>query len=286
MAGFRTELLGLPDGRWDLLIPNTYLTVKEILSLRKAPPPPNGLRSATHLAAIIGAKRARTILSTAKIKCEIDEHGNRACVWNGCNKFSTNGTPLCDAHWGDGAMLGNAFRNPKLKDLYHKLAASPVRGQLDNEQAVMRVMLAQLLERIDEHDSPPMDLIAQITILCEKIANTTERMSKLNVITPEQIERVLDSVCTIMMKYVPQESIAPAISEVKNLTVTNAKTCDIPYVPGDSITIEHGNTNIVPRRRHGDINAHDRRSKYCIRRYYHTEPGGVGRRVIECCSII
>ena len=131
-------------------------------------------------------------------------------------------------------MFGNVFKNQQLRDLYHQLHTSPSRGQLDAEQAVMRMMLAQMLERLDTTKGIPLDFIAQVTVMCEKISGVTEKMAKLNVITPEQVDRLLEQITTIFVKYVPEESLDGALEEIKALKI-GGKIANIEYEPGDRV---------------------------------------------------
>jgi hypothetical protein len=151
--------------------------------------------------------------------------------------------------------MSNVFKNKKLQDTYDALMTNPTRMQLDSEQAIMRLMLAQVLERLDADRGIPMDMIAAVTTMCEKITGVTEKIAKLNEVTPETINRLLDGVADILVKYVPQEHIEAATNEVGALT-NIGKQCNIPYDNGDKVLDHTIQTTSNPDETNGAVSVH------------------------------
>jgi seryl-tRNA synthetase len=145
-------------------------------------------------------------------------------------------------------MLSNFFRSEELRDSYDKLMNMPQRMQLDSEQAMMRLMLMQLVKKIDSKKDVPIDLIAAITTMCEKISSITEKMSKMNEITPETIDRILNAVVDILVDYVPADKLEEATDKVQMLTQTK-RVCSIPFEPGDTLKLVNGKSELITAER-------------------------------------
>lgn len=131
-------------------------------------------------------------------------------------------------------MLGNFFRNAKLRETYEHMLTSPHKMQLDSELAMMRLMLAELVKKLD-HNEVPFELIVSTTTMCEKIGNMVEKMSKVSALTPEAVDRMFEAVINIIAEHVPAEKLSTIADQIQKVQDTQSKVCNIPYEPGNVV---------------------------------------------------
>jgi hypothetical protein len=234
MPELETELMG---GDWvDLL--KGKLASDEYLNLQNIPN--TNILSAIVLVLACGKTRARAHLANLRneygIMPEINEDGERRCCFisdkgKRCVHYAK--IPVCEKHTEYAMTYSNFLQSPGLRKSYESLLKDPQRMQLDAEQAVMRLMLTEVLKKIDE-GSVPLELVSGITVLCEKISQVTERAAKISAITPEMVEKMLDQVVVILEKYVPPDKLSAAADEIDNIKPRQIIS-NIEYVPGDKI---------------------------------------------------
>lgn len=221
---------------WDILLKNV-LTVAELEAISSLPKTP--ILSAIKLSTAIGVQRARRVIKLNGIYPEIDLYGQRRCCWipeeTGirCNNYAS--IPACDEHFSEVSMLSQHFRSKTLRDSYEKLLTSKHKMHLDSEVAMMRTMLGVLIGKMNEN-TVNVEQIASVTHLCEKIAAVVDKMSKLNSITPEVIDKMLSQVTDIVARYVPADRLASAAAELATIS-PQVSACDIEFLPGDSTNI-------------------------------------------------
>jgi hypothetical protein len=94
-------------------------------------------------------------------------------------------------------------------------------------------MLFALTRKV-QGDDIPFDILAAITALCDKIGGNVERMSKINTITPEVVERLLDKIVDIMGDYVDADRLVECSERIMAVSVLEPVSV-IPYEPGDEV---------------------------------------------------
>jgi hypothetical protein len=201
------------------------------------------LLSAIQLGVAVGNVRANELMwniyERTGVLPEVDYKGRRRCV--AINKYNQRCTTYsnsltCKKHLKKVNMYTNLFSDPSLQERYEAILRSPTKIQLDAEQAMMRLMLSEIVMKVNTGQIP-IDLIAQVTILCEKISQITEKMSKMNEITPETIEKIFSGVTDIIAKYVPAQYLETVASEIEKLQPKTRPVENIPFTPGDTIKI-------------------------------------------------
>lgn len=229
--GVTTTLAG---GRWEDIIPER-LDRADIDKLKAIYQPK--ILSVLVLKTALGTNKAKFV--SLGIDYEVDINGNRRCVWeeNGkrCRQYDKQ--PLCERHIKMAIGIGNFIASTQLRDVYNKLMTSPQRMQCDSELAMMRLMLIEITKKIRPDGDTPLELIAAITTMSEKITTTVERISKMQAITPEHIEKMQEAVITIMAEYIPPEKLEEVASKIAGM-MTTREVVNIPYEPGDKIMVD------------------------------------------------
>lgn len=128
------------------------------------------------------------------------------------------------------------FKSQKLKEQFLTFMNAPNKMQLNGELSMLRVMLVQLIQRSDQ-EVLPIQHIEAITVLCEKIMNMTVNMSKLNQLTPEVVDNILNKAVDVLAKYLPPELLVEAAKEIQALATVDP-TAESPIEPGNFITID------------------------------------------------
>lgn len=108
--------------------------------------------------------------------------------------------------------------------------------QLTNELAMLRVMMVQMIQRSDS-DRMSTESIVCITQLCEKIMTMSSTMSKLNQLTPEVVDNILNKAVDILAEYVPPERLVEAAQKIQALALVDP-SASTPIDPGNLIEIE------------------------------------------------
>jgi hypothetical protein len=216
------------------------LTVEQAEMLKAMPE--TQLSSMVPLALAAGKEKAREIQPLLPFNPEINVDGLRRCVYvdqDGCRceEYGTKDIPVCRKHKAKAASLGTYFRSPKLRETYEAFANSPSKMKFDGELSLMRTMLASLLEKIND-DNLNMEVIGAVTAMCEKITVATERMAKLEKITPEQLNVLMTRMVEVASKYVPADKLDEFAKDVEQIDLDkqDLKTVNgLPYAPGNNI---------------------------------------------------
>jgi len=214
------------------------LTTEEIATLRAIPAPK--LSSMIPIAVAAGKAKAKEIQSNLTFDPEIDVSGHRRCVYvsvNGdrCTNYGTKDLPVCSKHKSKAASLGTYFRSPKLRETYEAFNNSPVKMHCDGELALMRTMLSALLEKIND-DNINLEVIGAVTAMCEKITTTVDRMSKLEKITPEQLNNLMIRMVDVAAKYIDPEKLELFAKDVEDMKIGGNKVvANYDFIPGEVI---------------------------------------------------
>lgn len=222
----------LVHGDWSEVLKD-FLTPIELYALSKFPK--TSVLSAPLLEEAIGASRARKVIRESGILPEINTNGERRCTYvlNGkrCKKY--NNIPVCDTHFDRACMLSNHFKSASLRKEYERLMNSPYKMHLDSELAMMRLMLGVLVGKIND-GGVSMEHVVAITQMSEKIAGVVDKMSKMNAVTPETVDKLMNGVVQIIAQYVPADQLPQISAEIAKIN-PKVNSCDVPYEPGDKI---------------------------------------------------
>jgi hypothetical protein len=225
---------------WHNLL-GSMLTDEEKIQLDKAPD--TAILSCLKLANVIGKVRAKELVALSGACAEIDFSGGRRCVMvidnKRCKRYNT--LPCCEDHYGDAMSLSPAvFKNQDLRNAYLRQLQNPRKIQLDTEVALMRTMMELMLKKVSaDTGNMPLELIGAITAMCEKTSVVVEKMSKLNAITPEKIDEMMDRVVEIISEYLPHDKLRECAEKLKMVQIS-APGCEIGYNPGDQVTMMLG----------------------------------------------
>lgn len=148
-------------------------------------------------------------------------------------KYTLNG--MCGSHMGTVANFTKHFRSQKLRDQFTQFMGDPHKLRLTGELSLLRVMLVQMVSRT-ESEVLPIQHIEAITVLCEKIMTMSVNMSKLNQLTPEVVDNILNRAIDVLAKYLPPDRLVDAAKEIQALALVDP-TADSPIDPGNYITI-------------------------------------------------
>lgn len=197
------------------------------------------IASAIQLEALLGTKRAKRLLFDAKIHPEINIHGHRRCTYlddKGVRCCNYSKIPVCDVHFERACMLSNMFKSDNLRKEYEKLLGSKYKMHLDGELAMMRLMLGILIQKIDATGNMTIEHVGAVTAMCEKISGVVDKMSKMNTLTPETIDKMIGKIVDVVSVYVSAEDLEKIAEEVARIQ-PSVNACDIEFMPGESVNI-------------------------------------------------
>lgn len=248
MASIATHLEGtqLSDLSDEYLKETCRLTQDEIDYIRKMPA--QQLSTLIPLVMMIGKKAAALAAPKLPFIPEINERGCRRCVMitdhERCRRYGDKDVPVCKEHYKDAKMLGNHFGSPMLRETYKRFYEDPNKMRCDSELTLMRTMLASLLQRIND-DNLNIELIAGVTTMCDKITTVVERMGKIEKITPEHLNLLMQQMTEVAAKYIPADKLEQFAEDIEKISVEpNKLTQRIPYEPGAEIEV-NGKTVVV-----------------------------------------
>jgi hypothetical protein len=226
------------EGRSWLELLSSRLTPNEkekLKSLNKS-----SVLSAIQLHQAVGNRlRAQKLMKSIEpILSEISLEGHRRCVYvfdNGvrCREYTLQG--MCGSHMSAVANFTKHFKSQKLRDQFVTFMNDPHKMRLTGELSLLRVMLVQMISR-SEHDVLPIQHIEAITVLCEKIMSMSVNMSKLNQLTPEVVDNILNKAVDVLAKYLPADRLMEAAKEIQALALVDP-TAETPIDPGNFIVI-------------------------------------------------
>lgn len=241
MASLATHLEGtqISDFSDEYLKTTCRLTQDEIDYIRKMPA--QQLSTLIPLVMMIGKKQAKEVAASLPFIPEIDEQGRRRCVMitdgERCRRYGDKDVPVCKQHYKDAKMIGNHFGSPLLRETYKRFYEDPNKMRCDGELTLMRTMLASLLQRITD-DNLNIEVIAGVTSMCDKITVVIERMGKIEKITPEHLNLLMQQMTEIAAKYIPADKLEEFAAAVEKISVEPDKlTQRIPYEPGAEIEV-------------------------------------------------
>lgn len=215
----------LDNRRWQEILANEN-------DPRIAKAPHTKITTFAGLAFAVGKRQARAYIKKVSILPEVEAKGERRCIFIRdtvrCCKY--NRGPLCVSHYDEISMYHNFFRAQTLRDEFKAFHNDPQRVQLAGEQAMLRTMLAQVLKKMGNGDVS-LDLISNVVVMCDKIGMLTEKMSKINQVTPEQLELLLNRFTDLFVKYVPSDKLEEASAELAKIQIVKIESAQ-PYEPG------------------------------------------------------
>lgn len=175
---------------------------------------------------------------------EISLEGQRRCIYvhdNGvrCDKYTASG--MCKEHMSNVTTFSKHFKSQQLRDQFISFVNDPRKMQLGNELAMLRVMIVQMIQR-NKSEVMSTESIVCITQLCEKVMTMATAMSKLNQLTPEVVDNILNNAINVLAKYLPPDKLVEAAKEIQALSLVDPAV-DTPIDPGNTINI--GNENVL-----------------------------------------
>jgi hypothetical protein len=230
-AALVTELIG---DDWLGLLGNLLSDTEKQAILRL---PRLDVSSAIKLSKAIGIDRTREVIRLSKVYPEINVDGRRRCVHSiggkRCRTYSN--LPICARHFESANMLSpSTFKSEALRAAYMRNLANPRKLQTDSELAVMRTMLEMLLSKANEQGNMPIEMIGAVSALSEKITVVADRMSKMQEITPEKVETMMERIVDIISEYVPAEKLKECADKISSVSLSQP-SCAIDYLPGDTV---------------------------------------------------
>lgn len=220
------------------------LNAQEIDTLKSLPT--TQLSSMIPLVIAAGKKKAAEISEVLPFQPEIDIHGNRRCVYvdskgDRCDSYGDKNTPVCKKHRHRAAALGTYFQSAKLRDTFEAFESSGSKLKADGELALMRTMLATLLGKIND-DNINIELIASVTAMCDKITQVVERISKIEKLTPEHLERMMKAIVELSAEYIPVDKLEEFAKKVELINIDDNKLVPIKasseggcFTPGEVV---------------------------------------------------
>lgn len=169
----------------------------------------------------VKAKKYEKLANEVGVFAEIGRDDTRRCVYVKDNKRCKHYVKgiMCIEHYEEVGMFTSFFQSVEFKQRFEAFRNSPAKMHLDNEQALMRVLITELVSKMGKPGDVPIELIGGMTTMIDKLTNMTEKMAKMNEITPEAVENLLDKVVDILIKFVPKEALAEASAEVAKLSI-------------------------------------------------------------------
>lgn len=191
------------------------------------------------LIGVVGKTKARELEKRANergVFAEIGRDGARRCVYikEGKRCKCYNKGIMCTEHYQEVSMFTKFFQSVEFRQRFEAFKRSPHSMQLKNEQALMRVLITELVSKMGKPGDVPIELIGGLTTMIDKLTNMTEKMAKMNEITPESVETLLDKVVDILIKFVPTEKIQEASAEVSKLSIVKVEA-EEEYEEGTNI---------------------------------------------------
>lgn len=205
----------------------------------------------------VGKRRARffeKLANEAGVFAEIGIDGARRCVYvkdgKRCKCYVSG--IMCVAHYEEVSMFTTFFKSQEFKQRFEAFRNSPHRMHLTDEQALLRVLITELVSKMGKPGDVPIELIGGLTTMIDKLSAMTDKMSKMNEITPEAVENLLDKVVDILIKFVPQERLEEASKEVSKLKIVKVEPT-IAYDPG--VNIEYAGEEVEVKVKQTDNEA-------------------------------
>lgn len=234
----------IPDEVWF----QAGVTSEQLLKIKKLPK--LEISSMIPLVMALGKTRAKQTAKLLPMKFEMNAEGERRCVYvddegKRCEKYGTKNIPVCVKHLERVTMIGHFFKSPKLREMYQRFASDKEKMSCDGELAMMRTMLATLLEKMDE-DNVNIEVIGAVTAMCDKITVVVDRMAKLEKITPEQLNILMQRMVAISANYIPADKLEDFAKEVEVLSVSGAApVMEGRFLPGESVETSDGATHTI-----------------------------------------
>lgn len=233
----KTSIAAMPD---DKLI-SLGLTPDEIKLLRGMPD--TQLSSMIPLVVTAGKERAREMQIKLGFEPEVDIHGNRRCVYvdtSGarCEQYGNKDIPVCRKHKTYAASVGTYFKTPKLRETYNAFMNSPEKLKCDGEIALMRTMLTTIVSKLDDGNTN-LEIVGAIISISEKITNTIDKMSKLEKITPEQLDILMKKMVDVAAKYIDPDKLSDFARDVEAIEMEDRPLRTTNGLPFLSEELQH-----------------------------------------------
>lgn len=128
------------------------------------------------------------------------------------------------------------FKSQTLNDQYKAYLKDPRQLSLNRELAMLRLMMAKLMDMV-VGDNVPIQIIEHVTVLTRDIKSMVEATAKLNQLTPETVDNILNACVKVLEEYVPADKLEEAAAKIQELSSTDPVS-DIQFEPGNNIEID------------------------------------------------
>lgn len=132
-----------------------------------------------------------------------DHRGEGRCRYHG---GAENGRPISHGLY--------SFKREKLREKLDAADGMESPGDLWTEVAVLRTLLSDYLEDVDEVDG---DVLSDVSKIQKELRRTVDNIHEMMIRTrptEEEVERLTDSFAQILRTYVPEEDRADALDEL------------------------------------------------------------------------
>ena len=234
----RSNICTILEGRSWVEILGGLLQHREIDKLNALPR--SKVLNAVQLEQAVGKTRASHLLRRTTILPEIAQNGKKRCIYVydntlRCRQYTDEG--MCGCHMSAVENFTKHFKSRKIKDQFLTFVNDPQKMRLTGEMAMLRVMIVQMIGRV-QGDDMPIQTIQAVTVLCEKVMNMATTISKMNQLTPEVVDNILNKTIEIMSKYLPPDRLVEAAKEI-SLLATVDPSANSPIEPGQMIEVEN-----------------------------------------------
>lgn len=156
----------------------------------------------------------------------LNEHADRctATTRDGdrCKNPAVDGWNVCRMHGaGGGAPTKTGLYSSKREQLQEKMKEadrleSP--GELWGEISVLRALLSDFLEEVEEVDAETVDGATKLISEIRKTLNAISKIKTRNALTANELRFVQARIAEMFKDYLPREKRGEAITELKRLT--------------------------------------------------------------------
>lgn len=141
------------------------------------------------------------------------------------------GEGRCKHHGGAGGRppehgLYSETARKGLTDKIREAKEQPI-GELTEEMAVVRALLGDYLERVDDVSGDAVKHVTTLASEVRRIADTVSKMDARTALTARHVEYLQARFADILTEYVPNEDVDAAIRDLRQSIETDESALDI-----------------------------------------------------------
>ena len=135
-----------------------------------------------------------------------------------CSNTTTGGR--CRMHGRDSGRPAShglySARREELREKVHAALDLDTPGDLWAEVAVLRALLSDYLDRLDEVDGQSIQDVTKLQGELRKTVDTISAIMDRNAPTEEEVERLITTFANILQRYVPEDDRTDALNELES----------------------------------------------------------------------